>query len=271
MRLIANGAGGEHAVHHDADAVEPESAARTRECALFRPRGGVAPAGQIPVSLQLRRGVQARAPAGAGAAARRRRARRGGGYADVEPLGPPRSVLRHSGRRGGAAHPQPAPFGRGSGLYHRRRGRPADPDRRCAAADLGQGQAAAGQGSARRRVRIQRRAIARRLRELRGFHRSGCERLPLSGAGRERGHGHVLYLGHHRPAQGRGVFAPLDGAAFDRERDAGCARLVLARQRARHHADVSCQRLGNAVHCRDARARNRCSRVRTWRAKICST
>ena len=73
-------------------------------------------------------------------------------------------------------------------------------------------------------------------------------------ARRERPGGDVLHVGHHRPAEGRRLLAPLDGAAhagrLPRRRTGACAATDV---RAAGDADVPRQLLGHAVRRGDAR------------------
>ena len=66
----------------------------------------------------------------------------------------------------------------------------------------------------RDRVSVLGRAGAQRIRRLRSAAgRRRCRRLRLRAARRERSDRDVLHVGHHRPAEGRRLLAPLDGAA----------------------------------------------------------
>ena len=74
-----------------------------------------------------------------------------------------------------------------------------------------------------------------------------------AGARRERSGRHVLHVGHHGAAEGRRLFAPLDGAAHARrlpDRPLGAAQHRLADA---GDADVPCQQLGPALRRGDAR------------------
>ena len=60
---------------------------------------------------------------------------------------------------------------------------------------------------------------AQERRPVRGVDRRGRRRFRLEDVRREHRGRHVLHLGHHRPSEGRGLFAPLERAALDdRER-----------------------------------------------------
>ena len=102
--------------------------------------------------------------------------------------------------------------------------------------------------------------VAGRHAGLRGVPENGERALRLPGDGRERGVRHVLHLGHHRQAQGRGLFAPLAGPAFAGAGDAGRRGDVGTRRAPAGRADVPCQRLGRAVHGCDARLQDGVSR-----------
>ena len=58
---------------------------------------------------------------------------------------------------------------------------------------------------------------AEERRRLRGLDRRSRRRFPLGGIRRAHGRGPLLHLGHHRPSQGRALFAPLECAAFARQ------------------------------------------------------
>ncbi len=80
-------------------------------------------------------------------------------------------------------------------------------------------------------------------------------------AGRAARGGHVLHVGHHRPAQGRPLLASRARAAFDGRGAAGRDEHLRARRRAAGRAHVPRQRLGHRVHRPDGRGRARAPRA----------
>ena len=82
----------------------------------------------------------------------------------------------------------------------------------------------------------------------------------------------VLHLGHHRPAQGRGLFAPLDRAAhagrLPGRRTGACSGTDV---RAAGDADVPCQLLGHALRRGDDGREDGLPRARTCIPTTCST
>ncbi len=81
----------------------------------------------------------------------------------------------------------------------------------------------------------------------------------------------VLHLGHHRPRQGRGLFAPLDGAAHAGGQPGRLRRAAQHRHGAAGDADVPCQLLGHPLCRADGRRPSWSSPGRTCIRKTCST
>ena len=82
--------------------------------------------------------------------------------------------------------------------------------------------------------------------------------------------GHVLHVGHDRPAQGRGLFPPRASAPLA---DGGAARhqqRLVAGHDPAGGADVPCQRLGPALHGHVRRRRAGAARARARRRAACS-
>ena len=179
--------------------------------------------------------------------ARRARDRRGrpGREPAVEPARAPRAVLRRAGDGGGDPHAQSAAASRRARVHRGRCRGPRDRRRRVAAAGI-------------RRVPLGPR-IRARDRRLAGRRRSGRrDRLRvadrrgradgLARSARAPGRGHLLHVGHDRPAQGRPVLTPRARPALDGRGAARRDERLHARHRAAGRPDVPRERLGDPLH-----------------------
>ncbi len=165
---------------------------------------------------------------------------------DVRPQhAPPRRAdPRRPGRRGCRAPAQHPPVPRPARV-HRRRGRGHAPVRGSRPGRAG-GRSRRPRDRARRRVRAA--ARGRRARHTTGRGARGRRPRPL------------LHERHDRPAEGRGVLAPVDGPARARAADGRLARDRPRRRRDAGHRPLPRARLGAAVRGRPGRRRSRAPR-----------
>ncbi len=189
---------------------------------------------------------------GARVRADRRRAPEGRSRRDavLEPLRPPRVLLRHPRGRRRDAHAEPAPVARGDRLDRQPRAGPVPDRRRRAPAAL---RAVQGTGTVREGGR---RAAHPQVgcgaaRGLRGVpqRRAGAIRVRAARGGRP--DRHVLHVRDDRAAEGRRVLAPLDRDPHARGEPAGSLGTLRARLGAARHADVPRELLGCAVRVRN--------------------
>ncbi len=165
---------------------------------------------------QLRRDPRPRAEGGAAAGPGRHQARRPGGDAGLEHLAAPGGLVRHPRHRRGLPHRQSAPVPRADRLDRQSCRGPHDVHRPHLRAAAGKDRRQAADHRALRRAH-RRRAYAEddveQRGRLRGLDRRGGRRFRMARVRREHRRRHVLHLRHHRPPEGRALFAPLQRAA----------------------------------------------------------
>ena len=162
------------------------------------------------------------------------------------------AYFAHPAHRRGAAHAQPPPASRRTHLHRQRRGRSRRARRRALVAALGKVRAEdpcrSHDCGRRRRGPVPAGSLDYEalLAERRTVERA-------AGPRRAHGGGDVLHHRHHRPTQGRALFASRARAACLRGRAAERDGRQRAGRRAAGRADVSRQRLGPAVRGRHGR------------------
>ena len=211
-----------------------------------RPQGDQPLGGRADRRDHLRRDPRPRAQGGQAPGEGRHQARRPRRHHGLEHRAAPGDLVRHPRHRRDLPHGQSAPVPRADRLDHQPRGRPHDDRRSHLRAAPGKDRRQAADHRALYRAHRRRAHAADDAEErgrLRGLDRRGRRRLRLEGVRREHRRRHVLHLRHHRPPQGRALFAPLQRAARLHGVAAGLQGHLVARRGAAGGAVLPRQRL----------------------------